>query len=141
MKFQDHFNNDKVLLGLYDIFHPVGQDRFFLNVEGVRAIDKTIKKNGTFILLSLSPSRSIMESTVKLLDVFYFKSHVYMLLLDMESEKVMLINQYLDTDDIFCNWRLLDIDYLKQRLEEMKKSNTNIDKQSSSPEDLLEFNY
>ena len=59
-----------------------------------------------------------METIVKLLDVFNLKSHVYLLLLDMESEKVMLINQFLDTDDTFCNWRLLDIDYLKQRVEE-----------------------
>ena len=118
MTLQDRFKYDETIVGLYDIFHPVGQDRFYLNVEGVRAIETTIKRNNTFILLSLSPERSIMESTVKLLDVFCYKSHVYLLLLDMESEKVLLINQYLDTDDGYCHWRLLGLDYLKQRLEE-----------------------
>ena len=118
MKLQDRFPYDETQLELYDIFHPVGQDRFYVNLEGVRAIEKTIKKNKTFILLSLSPARSIVESTVKLLDVFWHKSHVYLLLLDMESEKVLLINQYLDTDDGYCHWRLLGLDYLKHRVEE-----------------------
>jgi hypothetical protein len=118
MKLQDYFPNNSSIQSLDGFFHEVGQDSYYLDIEGVRAIEKTIKRNKTFILLSLSPERSIMESTVSLLDIFCYKSHVYLLLLDMESEKVLLINQYLDTDDTFCNWRLLDIDYLKQRVEE-----------------------
>ncbi len=118
MKLQDYFKYDETILGLYDIFHPVGQDSFYLNVEGIRSEEKIITTGKTFLLLSVTPERSIKESTVRLLDIFCYKSHVYLLLLDMESEKVLLINQYLDTDDNFCNWRLLDIDYLKQRLEE-----------------------
>lgn len=118
MKLQDRFKDDETIVGLYDIFHPVGQDRFYLNVEGIRSEEKIITTGKTFLLLSVTPERSIKESTVRLLDVFLYKDCIYLLLIDMESEKVLLINQYLDTDDGYCHWRLLGLDYLKQRLEE-----------------------
>lgn len=117
MKLQDLFQNYSTILGLESIFHAVGNDSYYLDIEGIRSNGKILTTGKTFIMLSLSAERSIMESTVKLLDVFYHKC-IYLLLIDMETENVILISQYLDTDDTFCNWRLLDIDYLKQRVEE-----------------------
>jgi len=118
MKLQDLFQNYSTILGLDSIFHAVGNDSYYLGIEGIRSNGKILTTGKTFILLSLSPERSIMESTVKLLDVFYHKDCIYLLLIDMETENVILINQYLDTDDGYCNWRLMGLDYLKQRAEE-----------------------
>jgi hypothetical protein len=118
MKLQDIFPHNSTLNGLESIFHAVGNDSFYFDAEGIRSNEKIITTGKTLILLTVSPERSIMESTVRLVDVFYFKHRVYLMLIDLETEKILLINQYLDTDDTFCNWRLLDIDYLKQRVEE-----------------------
>lgn len=119
MNLQDYFPNNSSIQSLDGFFHEVSKDSYYLNIQGVRAIEKTIQKNKNFLLLSVTPERSIKESTVRLLDVFYFKYHMYLLLIDLETEKVILISHYLDANDDFCNWRLLDFDFLKQRAEEL----------------------
>ena len=100
-----------------EIYRKVGSDSFYYDAEGIRSNDKIISTGKTFLLLSASPDRTTKESFVKLLDTFIYKDHVYLLLLDMENEKVLLINQFLDAVDGHCNWRLIDFDYLKWKAD------------------------
>lgn len=118
MKLQDLFPQNSAHDGLQEIYHQVGPDSFYFDVEGIRANENTITTGKTFLLLTVSANKTIKETYVRLLDTFISKDHVYLLLLDMENEKVMLINQFLDTDDGHCHWRLIDFDYLKQRAKE-----------------------
>ncbi len=119
MKLQDLFPHNSTIYGLEEIYHQVGPDSFYFDAEGIRSNNKIITTGKTFILLSVSPDRTIIESYVKLLDAFNYKDHVYLMLLDMETEKVLLINQFLDTDDGYCSWRLLDFVYLKRKAEKL----------------------
>ncbi len=118
MKLQSLFPHNLSNDGLQEIYRQVGSDSFYFDVEGIRSIDNTITTGKTFLLLTVSANRTIKETYVRLLDTFNYKDHVYLLLLDMETEKVLLINHFLNTDDGQCNWRLIDIDYLKQRVKE-----------------------
>ena len=111
--FPHNLSND----GLKEIYRQVGSGSFYFDAEGIRSNDKIITTGKTFLLLSASPDRTIKESFVKLLDAFHYKQHVYLLLLDMENEKILLINQFLNTDDGYCNWRLIDFDYLKWKAD------------------------
>ena len=104
--------------GSQEIYRQVGPDSFYFDVEGIRSKNKIITTGKTYLLLSVSPPRTIIESFVRVLQIFKYKDDVYVLLLDMENEKVLLINQFLDAVDGYCHWRLIDIDYLKQRAKE-----------------------
>lgn len=76
-----------------------------------------------------------------LLNFFNYKDHEYLLVLDMENEKVLLINHFLDADYGHCIWRLIDWIIWKGKLkkaEEMQGSNTNIDKQTLILDDFLD---
>ncbi len=117
MRLQDLFPHSSTNYGLEEIYHQVGSDSFYFDAEGIRSKDKIITTGKTFILLSVSPDRTIIESFVSLLDAFNYKDNVYLMLLDIETEKVVLINQFLNTEDGFCSWRLLDFDYLKWKAE------------------------
>jgi hypothetical protein len=118
MKLQSLFPHNPTNDGLKEIYRQVGSDSFYFNAEGVRSNDKIITTGKTFLLLTVSTDRTIKEIFVNLRDVFSYKDYVYLLLLDMETQKVFLINQFLDADDGHCNWRLLGFDYLKQRAKE-----------------------
>jgi len=118
MKLQCLFPRNSDNDGLKEIYHQVGRDSFYFDVEGIRSTEKIITTGKTFLLLTVSANRTIKETYVKMLNTFSYKDHVYLLLLDLENEKVLLINQFLDAVDGHCNWRLIDIDYLKQRAKE-----------------------
>ena len=118
MKLQSLFPHNPSNDGLKEIYHQVGSDSFYFDVEGIRSNGKIITTGKTFLLLTVSADRTIIESFVKLLDTLIYKDDVYLLLLDMENEKILLINQFLDTDDGHYNWRLIDFDYLKRKAEE-----------------------
>ncbi len=117
MKLQSLFPHNSANVGLNEIYRQVGHDSFYFDAEGIRSTGKIITTGKTFLLLTVSASRTIKESFVKLLDSFNYKDHVYLLLLDMETEKVFLINQFLDAVDGHCIWRLIDLDYLKWKAE------------------------
>ena len=117
MKLQSLFPHNPSNDGLKEIYRQVGSDSFYFDAEGIRSNDKIITTGKTFLLLTVSSDRTIIESFVKLLDAFHNKQHVYLLLLDMETEKILLINQLLDAVDGHCNWRLIDFDYLKWKAD------------------------
>ncbi len=99
MKLQSLFPHNSANDGLKEIYRQVGSDSFYFNAEGIRSNDKIITTGKTFLLLTVSANRAIIESFVWLLDTFIYKDHVYLMLLDMENEKVLLINQFLDAVD------------------------------------------
>ena len=117
MKLQSLFPHNSANDGLNEIYRQVGSDSFYFDAEGIRSNDKIITTGKTFLLLTVSVNRTIKETFVRLLDTFSFKDHIYLLLLDMENEKVLLINQFLDAVDGHCNWRLIDFDYLKWKAD------------------------
>ena len=117
MKLQSLFPQNSANDGLKEIYRKVGSDSFYFDVEGIRSNGNIITTGKTFLLLTVSANRTIKESFVKLLDTFIFRDDVYLLLLDMENEKVLLINQFLDAVDGHCNWRLIDFDYLKWKAD------------------------
>ena len=117
MKLQCLFPHNSDNDGLKEIYRQVRSDSYYFDAEGIRSNGKIITTGKTFLLLTVSANRTIKETYVRLLDTFNYKDHVYLLLLDMENEKVLLINQFLDTDDSHCHWRLIDIDYLKRKVE------------------------
>ena len=121
MKLQSLFPYNPSNDGLKEIYHQVGSDSFYFDAEGIRSNGNIITTGKTFLLLTVSTDRTIIESFVKLLDTFIYKDHVYLLLLDMENEKVLLINQFLDAVDGYCHWRLIDFDYLKWKAEESSR--------------------
>jgi len=118
MILQSLFPHNPANDGLKEFYRKVGSDSFYFDVEGIRANEKMITTGKTFLLLTVSTDRTIKESFVKLLDTFICKDDVYLLLFDMENEKVLLINQFLDAVDGYCSWRLIDFDYLKWKAEE-----------------------
>lgn len=115
MKLQSLFPHNSANDGLKEIYRQVGSDSFYFNAEGIRSNDKRITTDKTFLLLTVSSDRSIKETFVKLLVAFHYKQIVYLLLLNMETEKVLLISQLLDAVDGHCNWRLIDFEYLKRK--------------------------
>ena len=118
MSIQDIIKNDSSSNTYKDIYHPVNETSFYLNLEGISDEEKIVTNGNPYILLSGSPGNPTKVSLIKFLESFQYKGILHLLLIDIETEKVVVIKQPLDSDDNFCYWRLLSMNYLKQRLSE-----------------------
>ena len=114
-KLQDLFPFHSTVAGLNDVY--VASDdgySFYINTPCIVALDKTIIKNKTYLLLDLeTDDHQIDAFNVKVLDALFYKDgSVYILVQDIETDKKRIISQFLDSHTHYCPWFMIDVNYL-----------------------------
>lgn len=140
MRLQDIFPYDSIILGLLQVYHGVGLDSFFINQPCIMAQDHIVTTGDTYFLFSYDGNQLSTSSIVKLIDSFYYNNQVYLLLNDLLSGEVLLLNQPLNKGENKCQWKLFDVSTLRDILftkSELKYPDKNI----HIDNDLLEFDY
>ncbi len=140
MRLQDFFPYDTIILGLLQVYHGIGMDSFFINQPCIMAQDNIITTGETYFLFSYDRNQLTSSSIVKLIDSFYYNDHVYLLLNDLLSDEVLLLNHALNKGHTRCKWKLFDVNTLRDILfakDEMKYPERSI----HNNENLLEFDY
>jgi len=140
MRLQDFFPYDTVILGLLQVYHGVGLDSFFINQPCIMAKDRIVTTGETYFLFSYDGNQLATSSIVKIIDTFYYNDHVYLLLADLLTDEVLLRNQPLNTGENKCQWKLFDVNTLRDILF-AKSELTYPDKNIHIDNDLLEFDY
>ena len=116
MTLQDHFPYDSTITGLDGVFHPVGNDSFFINSPCILAEDRIVSTSKIYWLAKNDGNHTIQIHAVRILDAFIYSQQYYLLIHDFEVDKVMLLCQFLDDlNDYYCGFRLIDNDYLKHK--------------------------
>ena len=141
MRLQDLFPYDAVILGLLQVYHGVGLDSFFINQPCIMIKDRIVTTGVTYFLFSYDDNQLVTSSIVKLIDTFYYNDHIYLLLTDLLSDKVLLLNHGLNNVQPRCQWKLFDVDTLRDILfakDELKYPERNI---HNDNEDLLQLDY
>ncbi len=118
MKLQDLFPFNFTIAGVKDIYSTIGDDSHYINCPCIKAENQIIKTGKTYVLINANKNNTVYALSVKVLDVFYHNENIYVLLIDTESQKVMLLNQFMDCNDYHCSWKLIDWDYLQQKADE-----------------------
>lgn len=116
MKIQDIFPYDSVILGLLKVYHGVGLDSFLINQPCIMVKNQVVTTGETYFLFEYSNSNITNARMVKLIDIFYFNEHVYLMLNDLLSGEVLLRNQPLNKDENRCKWKLFDVETLRNIL-------------------------
>lgn len=118
MKLQDRFPFNSTIVGVKDIYSTIGDDSHYINCPCIKAENQIIMTGRTYVLIKADANNTVNAFGVRLLDVFYHNENIYILLIDTESQKIMLVNQFIDCLDYHCSWKLLDWDYLKKTADE-----------------------
>jgi len=140
MRLQYLFPYDTVILGLLQVYHGIGMDSFFINQPCIMVKDRIVTTGETYFLFSYDGNQLSTSSIVKLIDTFYYNNQVYLLLTDLLTEEIMLLNHPLNNDEKRCQWKIFDVDTLRDILfakDELKYHERNI----HTNNDLLEFDY
>ncbi len=140
MRIQDFFPYDTVILGLLQVYHGIGIDSFFINQPCIMVKDRIVTTGETYFLFGYDRNQLKSSCLVKLIDTFYYKDQVYLLLNDLLTDAVLLRNQPVNKNENKCQWKLFDVDTLRDILfakDELKYSERNI----KTDNNLLEFDY
>ncbi len=140
MRLQDIFPYDSIILGLLQVYHGVGLDSFFINQPCIMAQDHIVTTGDTYFLFSYDGNQLSTSSIVKLIDSFYYNNQVYLLLNDLLSDEILLLNHELNNVQPRCQWKLFDVDTLRDILFAKDKQNYP-ERNIHNNNDLLEFDY
>jgi hypothetical protein len=153
MKAQERFPYDSTVVGLNGIYHPIGGNSFYINSNCLLATDKIITIGMEYIVFENPTEIGIKMLDVKLVDCYYRKSIINLIVQDSRSQRVFTLHHCIECLENDCKWVLVDLDYfidllnakavkdycadcinnLKQHIAEI---NSNV-----SGDDLLEFEF
>ena len=154
MKLQTFVPYDSALIGLNNFYHVIGDTGFYINSDCIMTPRKIITKGKQYLLASTPPQGS--ETTVhkiRLLDGFFYKGFVYLFVIDLNSERVYIVDMCMECPDGKCTWVLYDMkDYNKHKdytaiKSYCQKGNENKQKTAANRnsrklnDDLLEFDF
>jgi hypothetical protein len=154
MKLQDLHPIDSTILELDNVYHTIGAYSHYINSECIQTPKKIITKGKHYVIAStsLQVSDAIVHK-IRLLDAFYNKGHVYMFVMDLNSERVYIVDLYMESPEDKCTWLLYDLknyDKLKnytaiksycEKGDGAKKKTHDNCKTNITGNDLLEFDY
>lgn len=97
MKLQKLYPFDETLLGLKGIYHTIGDRSHFINSECIQTPHKIITKGKQYIITSTTPkfSDTILQQ-VKLLDAYYSKGYVYLFVMDLQTDRVSIVDLFIE---------------------------------------------
>jgi len=149
MKLQDLFPFDSTVVGLNSIFTIVGDDSFFINSPCILVTDKIITIAKEYTLFETPPDAKTKMSDVKLVDVYFFEGIIYLILQDIQSQRVFTIDHCLECPENDCTWVLIDLNLFINEIEiqqycgncDDKGKNNRAEGNPKINDDLLEFDF
>ena len=92
-----------------------------------------VKAGSTYFFFEHDDKKNVSATAVKLIDCFYYLDMIYILIVDVFSGQVRLLNHTLDNGLTLCKWKLVDTNSVETLMDAKEKQ--------GSKNDLLEFNF
>jgi hypothetical protein len=153
MNLQDQHPFDSTVLGLNNIYHTIGNDSFYINSDCIIATGKVITKGKSYVIFSSPTETGVKMINVRLVDVYYQKDVIHLIVQDIRSQRVSTIDHCLKCPKNDCTWILIDINYFIDKMdakaiqsycgkcnEPKKKPSAEINP-TSNQDDLLDFDF
>jgi hypothetical protein len=151
MKAQLLYPYDSAILGLENLYYPVGNDSFYINSPCILATWKIIKVGKELVLFQNQPETGIKMTNVVLQDCFYYKGKFHLIVQDIRSQSVFSIHQQLECPENECKWVVIDINYFNDRIDARaiedycgctaKNEKNSGNERNVTDDDLLEFEF
>ena len=151
MTLQDYFPADLTLLGLRNIYSEVGTDSFMVNSNCVVAKDKILTKQKHYIIFDIPTKSEIRMTEVILIDLFYYKSNIHLIVRDINTHRVYKVRFSLECPETNCTRFIVDVDYFIDRMDDRaikdycrcgtNKKQPAVKGTAKAADDLLEFEF
>ena len=154
MKLQDLHPTDSTLHGLDNVYHTIGEQSHYINSECIQTPKKIVTKAKQYIIASTSSQGSdTIVHKIRLLDAYYNKGYVYMFVLDLQTDRVYIVDLCVECTNKHCTWVLYDLkDYDKlkdyqavksycEKGDENRQKTTANRNSSKLKRDLMEFDF
>jgi hypothetical protein len=150
MKLQDFFPFDATILGLKNLYYPVGTDSFYVQSECIVCKDKILTKGKRYVIVDSPTKEDLKLDEVILLDGFYYEGDFHLISRDIRTRKVTDIHFCLACQEKHCKMILVDINYFHDKMvakaiQQYCNCTENIQKKSKTENnrsnDLLEFEF
>ena len=154
MKLQDLHPIDSTTLGLDNVYHTIGEHSHYINSKSIQTPKKIITKAKQYIIASTSPQASdTIVHKIRLLDAYYNKGFVYLFVMDLQTDRVYIVDLCVECTNKHRTWVLYDMkdyDKLKDyqaiksycgKGDDAKKKPLDNCKTNITDNDLLEFDY
>ena len=155
MKAQDQFSFDETILGLDNIYFPVGDDSYFVNCPNILSTNKVITIGKKYILLFNPKGTGVVMTDVIFLDAYYFEGVIYLIVQEITSQITSTIDLNIEYPEKPNKWLLIDSNYFFDEMNAMaiksycsgncddsdKKSKTECKPCQSHDDDLLDFEF
>jgi len=154
MKTQDLYPFDPTFTAPYTIFKQVGNDKFFVNSGSIIAKQKVIVLHKEYILADYSSGTNVKITNVLLVDSYYKRGLLHLILRDIRSQRVFTIDHSIEYPENDCTWLLIDLDYFKERenikaihaycdcdTDSKKNGNPGVSHTSDHTNNLLDFDF
>jgi len=111
MKLQDKFPYDSAIIGLNNIYFTVGDHSHYINSESIQTPQKIIIKGKQYLIASTQPqSTEAIVHRVKLLDAYYNNDFVYLFVMNIDTERVYIIDICVSCPEKESKWVLFEFE-------------------------------
>jgi hypothetical protein len=117
MTLQDFFPADLMILGLQNRYTLIGKDSFFVQSDCIVAQGKILTRQKHYIIIDKSVKSRIKMTEVILIDVFYYKGNIYLIVQDINTRRIYRVSFSLERPESNCTKHIVDIDYFTDRLD------------------------
>jgi hypothetical protein len=118
MRLQDRFKYDPDQEGLEGRFEPIGNDSFIINLSCIWVKNQILIPGNTYFLFALDEEKETRGTAVDFIDCFYYHHMVYLLVKDVFTQEIKLLNHTVEIDFTICKWQLVDGYTLDKKIEE-----------------------
>ena len=123
MKLQHFIPIEESDTGLKSIYHPVGDDSFFINYPYIHTENQILTTGNTYILIKSSKYIGVELLQVVLVDVILKNEAIYLIVEDLKTNKKYKLMLVLDNFEVKCQWILLNLTYLQRKITELYVKN------------------
>ncbi len=116
MKEQKLVDYDSAVLGLNNLYYVVGENSFFINSYSILAANKIVTVGKTYIVFDYASGKCVKTTDVLLLDVYYNKDSVNMILQEINSQQIFTIVLHVNDGEVYCTSLVVDLDYFIDQL-------------------------
>ena len=108
--------NNKITNEMYEYFHPVEKDSFFINSRSIHSKDQIVTTGKTYIIYESSGENSAAFKLVELIDATIFLNMLMILLKDLKSNQILFRMHLLSNPEEKSIWVLADLDEVSKRI-------------------------
>lgn len=118
LRAQDLFPFNSFIVGMQNLYHTVGSNSFYINSPCILATDKKITTGKSYIIFDHTTDTGFKMSDVILVDCYYREGIINLIVQDIRSQRVFIIDHCIECPENECKWILVDLNYFIDKMND-----------------------